>query len=376
MASIRARTKANGERVFHVQVRMTGFPARTASFPTRRQAERWSTTVQAQMIEGKHFREVEARRRTLGEAIDRYTAEELPKKRNGAMHRTMLPWWKLHAGRIKLADVTPVSISNLRSTLSREPFVRANAQSKRTTLKPGEHATGYTRKSATVNRYLSVISHVFTVARKEWHWMSHNPMDGVSKLRENKGRVRYLTTEERAALLEQTAKDPVLHTMVIVALSTACRAGELIKLTWRDVDLDEGRLLFRQTKNDEPRAAWLQGEALRAMTAHSNARRRRDADLLDSDRLDNERVFPSSTGRTGYDYHVAFKIAVAAASIQNFRFHDLRHSAATYLAMEGASEQQLRAIGGWKSAIVSRYVHLAAQDSREVMAKMNRKILG
>jgi hypothetical protein len=71
MAAIRER----GGR-FHVQVRMAGFPARTATFPTRRQAERWAKTIEAEMIEGKHFRSVEARRRTLAEAIDRYLAEE------------------------------------------------------------------------------------------------------------------------------------------------------------------------------------------------------------------------------------------------------------------------------------------------------------
>ena len=96
---------------FHVQVRMSGFPARTASFPTRRQAERWATTVEAEMIEGRHFRSVEARRRTLGEAIDRYLLEELPKKRSGSTHRSNLPWWKKHLGHLKLADVAPAILA-------------------------------------------------------------------------------------------------------------------------------------------------------------------------------------------------------------------------------------------------------------------------
>ncbi|HEX4023488.1 MAG TPA: tyrosine-type recombinase/integrase [Steroidobacteraceae bacterium] len=65
-----------------------------------------------------------------------------------------------------------------------------------------------------------------------------------------------------------------------------------------------------------------------------------------------------------------------AAGVKSFRFHDLRHSAATYLAREGASEQQLKAIGGWKSGVVSRYVHLAATETRNIVQKMNEKILG
>jgi glycine cleavage system aminomethyltransferase T len=72
--------------VFHVQVRMQGFPTRTASFSTRRLAECWATTKEAEMIEGRHFRNVEARRGTLAEAIDRFLQQEVPKLRDGRMH--------------------------------------------------------------------------------------------------------------------------------------------------------------------------------------------------------------------------------------------------------------------------------------------------
>lgn len=344
---------------------MAGFPARTASFPTEREAKRWAKVIEAEMIEGKHYRSAEACRRTLGEAIDRYLLEEIPKKRDGAMHRSRLPWWKKHAGYVRLSEVTPALIVELRGKIKREPFTRANPQARRTSLKKGEAAAQFKRSDKTVNRFLAVLSHVFTVARKEWHWMSHNPMDGVSKFREGAGRVRYLSNEERSELLAATAKDPTLHTFVVIALSTACRAGELLKLTWRDVDLGEGRLLFRQTKNDEPRMAWLHGEAARLLTEHAKVR------PIDSDR----RVFESPTGKA-YDYLEPFKEATAAAELQNFRFHDLRHSAATYLAREGATEAQLRAIGGWKSGVVRKYVHIASQDAKDVVARMNKKILG
>ena len=85
-------------------------------------------------------------------------------------------------------------------------------------------------------------------------------------------------------------------------------------------------------------------------------------------------MFPASSKSRPYHYATAFTNAVNAAGIENFRFHDLRHSAATYLAQAGATEQQLRAIGGWKSGIVSRYVHLAAEDSREALARLAEKI--
>ena len=84
MPTIRERATSDGTRIFHVQVRMSEFPARTASFPTRRQAERWAKTVEAEMIEGRHFRGTKARRRTVAAAIDRCIAER--KSRRSVTH--------------------------------------------------------------------------------------------------------------------------------------------------------------------------------------------------------------------------------------------------------------------------------------------------
>ena len=367
MPTIRDRGKP-GKGRFQVQVRMAGFPARTASFPTKRLAERWAVTIEAEMVEGKHFRNVEARRRTLGEAIDKYLETELAKKRTPAkaMHGFTLPWWKARAGSIKMADITAPLIVDLRDKLAREPYRRAKANAKRPTIKTGQAAPEYKRTPSTVDRYLECLGHVLTVARKEWHWISHNPMDGVSKLSKRKGRVRYLNTDERDALLRETRKDVRLHLLVVLALSTAARAGELVRhLLWRDVDLSEGRLLFRETKNAEPRPVWLHGEALRLLKDHAKVRR-----------IDNDHVFPGASGVGIYDYSDPFKAACKAAGLVDFRFHDLRHTAATYLAMEGATEAQLRAIGGWKSGVVKQYVHIASSDAKDVMARMNKKHLG
>ena len=93
-------------------------------------------------------------------------------------------------------------------------------------------------------------------------------------------------------------------------------------------------------------------------------------------RLDTNRVFNNPSGKGKFEYSKLFKAACAEAKVNEFRFHDLRHTAATELAKMGATEQQLRAIGGWKSGVVSRYVHLAANDSKELLARMNKKILG
>ena len=295
MANIRERQRGD-KPVFQAQIRMAGYPSRTGTFPTRRMAERWAKTVEAEMIEGKHFKNVEARRRTLAEAIDRYTEEELPKKRADTMHRYCLHWWRARLGHLKMADITPAAIVDARSQLAREPYTRARQGAKRTLLKPGEMPAEYKRSNSTVNRYLEVLSHVFSVARREWHWISSNPMEGVGKLHEGPGRVRYLSEEERKRLFAETSKDAQLHALGLLALSTASRAGELLNLEWRDVDLEEGRMLLGrkpgqqsrlETKNGTARAAWISGEALRLLQERAKTPHR-----------DDDRVFSSPPRRS------------------------------------------------------------------------------
>jgi integrase len=230
----------------------------------------------------------------LSEAIDRYVADEVPKKRNGGMYAFTLPWWKKNLGHLRLSDVTPAVLVEHRGKLARETYTRATPDSKRSTVR-GKPARQFTRSSATVNRYLANLSHVFTVARKEWHWISHSPFDGVGLLDEGPGRVRFLSDDERERLLAETAKDKQLHTLTLAALSTAARAGELWTLIWRDVDLKDGRLYLRLTKNAEPRTAWVHGEALRLLREHGKA-----------PHLDNDRVFVSKTGKR-YRYGPAFR---------------------------------------------------------------------
>ena len=273
---------------------------------------------------------------------------------------------------MRLSAVTADVLVDQRTKLAAEKYNRATPGSTHSLLEEGQQPRAFTRSASTVNRYMEVLSHVFTVARKEWRWnLAGNPCSDISKLREDNGRTRFLSDDERKRLLAVTAKDHALHVLVSLALATAARAGELVGLTWADVDLrqKDARLLFRITKNAQPRTVWVHGDVLRLLRAHH---KRRDEDV--------GAVFPGRVDKDGkagrYDYIKPFNEAAKAAGIEAFRFHDLRHSAATYLAMLGATEQQLRAIGGWKSGVVSRYVHLAAEDAKDAMEALSNKLDG
>jgi len=123
---------------------------------------------------------------------------------------------------------------------------------------------------------------------------------------------------------------------------------------------------LNRTKNDERRALSLAGPARTLLRARSKVRR-----------IDTDLVFPHPTTRRPFDYAKLFKAAVASAGIKNFRFHDLRHTAASYLAMNGATTPEIAAVLGHKTlAMVKRYAHLSDQHVAGVVERMTDKVFG
>jgi integrase len=380
MATYRTRTARDGSTSVHAQVRMTGYPARTASFANKRDAQKWAATVEADMIEGRHFKDASGRKRTLAEAIKRFRAEVLPLKKDGSMYGFTLAWWEANHGTKRLGEVSRGWLADCRTELLSGTFTRATPGSKRSLLAADQAAPTRCRTPATANRYMAALSAVFSQACGDWEWLqpAANPFAGFGKLPEGKHKGKAYADEARAKLLQAAAADPQLHRLVRVALGTAARAGELVGLTWSHVELGEteGRLMFEDTKNGESRIAWLYGDALKAIleqfTRVGGVMGEVDASLL------SRPVFPGQWSHKAqrygrYDYLPRLHKALAAAGLTMKRpFHALRHTAATTLARMGANAHQLKAIGGWKSDAVNTYVHMAAQDTKvlsEALAK-------
>jgi integrase len=244
-----------------------------------------------------------------------------------------------------LADITPALIAVHRDTLTREH-----------------------RAASTVNRYLSVLSHAFSIAVREWGWLEDSPMRNVSKPKQSRGRVRFLSDEERQRLLAacQASLSPYLYMVVMLALATGARRGELLTLRWPDVDLKRGTLTFHETKNGERRTVPLTGQAFTLMQQHAKVRR-----------LNTVLVFPNSTGGRALNIRAAWEGAVKRAGIADFHFHDLRHTFASYLAMNGASLLEIAEVLGHKTlAMVKRYAHLCEAHTRGVVERMTRAVFG
>ena len=356
MATITQR--ANG--YWQARVRVKGAKPLSETFSSKTKAKRWADSTETALKDGRRIPELEAKKHLLSEVIDRYIKTEIPKKRDQRAPKSKLIWWKSELGHLYLSDVTPPRISEAKDKL-------LAGRSRWGTLKGGNGD----RSPSTVNRYLASLSAVLQTAWKEWHLIDSNPVRSVSKEPEPEGRVRYLDDGERERLLVvcEASPHPLLYPAVILALSTGARQGELMGLEWDAVDLKAGRAILTHTKNGKTRSLPLRGKALDLLK-----------ELFRNRNLGTNLVFPArkkmtKTGRA--DLREAWAEALEKAEIKNFRWHDLRHSCASYLAMNGASVPEIATVLGHRDfSMAARYAHLSSGHIESVVEKMNEKFIG
>lgn len=349
MAVIEARGRG-----YRARVRIKGFPPQSAAFERLTDARRWAQQTEAAIREGRHFKTSEAKKHTAGELIDRYIRDVIPKKKLNSQgtQKAQLLWWKAQIGAYLLSNVTPALLAERKDRLALVDEERR-----------------VVRSPSTVVRYLAVLSHAFTMAVREYCWMDENPMRRVTKPKEPRGRVRFLSDEERLRLLAacKDAECPYLYTVVVLALSTGMRHGEIMNLRWKDVDLTKGRIILQDTKNGERRNVPLTGHAYEQIEKLSTVRRI-DTDLLFPNTLHGERARP-------YEIRKSWNTALRKANLQDFRFHDLRHSTASYLAMNGATLSEIAEVLGHKTLqMVKRYAHLSEAHTTKVVRALNDRL--
>jgi len=397
MASIqRIVSPLTGEVAYRAQVRVKGRPSESATFPKKEEAKAWASSIESAIREGKHFPHAAAKRTSFDALAEDYTKTVLPEfdETQRAARSLHLEWWAKQLGGKSMAEITADVISKARDACATETFTKspripnAVCQQVRELAEAGKShreivtATGHTlvtvrrvlasnaepkeykRTGATVNRYIATLSHVLTFAMKERRLIDRNPVGDITRKKEPRGRTRFLSDDERVALLGACARSewPALQALVLLAISTGARRGELLSLRWADVDMRAGRALVRETKNDEQRTLPLAGRALEAL---------RTLKLQNSAR--SAYVFPAMTGRDEpFEYFDAhWYTAMEAAGLKDFHFHDLRHTTASMLAAQGCSLLEIADVLGHKTlAMVKRYSHLVVDHKVKVIERM------
>ncbi|MDA8238948.1 MAG: site-specific integrase [Nitrospiraceae bacterium] len=218
-------------------------------------------------------------------------------------------------------------------------------------------------KPATINRFIAVIAHMFTKAA-DWKMIDRANIPKVKMLKENNKRLRYLSKEECSELI--AACDPHLRPIVITALNTGMRRQEILGLRWdAHVDLKHGFILLSHTKNGERREIPI-NSTLRA-TLQSLPRR-----------LDVQHVFfDPASGKPYQEVKKSFATALRRAKIQDFHFHDLRHTFASHLVMAGIDLVTVKELLGHADVKMTlRYAHLAPSHKVKAVEIYDRSMSG
>ena len=313
-------------------VRMRGHAHLSKTFARKTDAKDWIRKTE-QLIEDGNVPSGEADRTTLHEALERYSREVTPKKKGAKRELDRIKVWEKH-------DLAHRFLSKLRGS----DF--AAYRDRRREEGAAEQ---------TIRLELATISHVYTIAAKDWGMESlRNPIKSMTLPGGSRERDRRLKGDEEARLLAALAAEgPYMAPVASFAIETAMRQGEILSLFWAAVNLHNRVAKLADTKNSEPRDVPLSSRAVEILKALPRP--------LD----DAGKVFPITQGNVIR----AFRRACTAAEIDDLKYHDLRHEATSRLFERGLNVAEVAAITGHKTwSQLRRYTQLKAEDLARKLA--------
>ena len=320
MASIRKRSNK-----WQARVLVKGFPSETKTFDSKSAAQKWAREIESTMDRGTHQDFSQANELLFLDLLQRYLEEVTPSKRGAVREAESIRFLQRH----KMASY---SMNNLTSSV-----IGRYRDERLKTVSAG-----------TIIRELCIISSIITHARKEWCLPTANPCASVRKPPSPQGRSRLLSDDEEARLLFElrpiNRRSPLMIPLVLLALETAMRRGELLALRWENVNLRAQTALLPMTKNGTARVVPLSKKAVLILNTLPKA--------------ENGVVFPISY----MTLNNCFTHARDRAGIKNLRFHDLRHTATTRMAEKLPNLIELAAVTGHQTIqMLKRYYHPKAE---------------
>ncbi|SDD22228.1 Site-specific recombinase XerD [Cupriavidus sp. YR651] len=348
MATIAKRESPSGKVSWRAIVRRTGIPTQSATFESEEAAKEWAQLVDGDAVERqnrikleKALEKIRKRSalevRTFGDILGRYRDEVTPDKR-GAADEVV---------RLNALIKSPLA-KLLVEKLSTEYFAA------------WRDARLKIVSASTVIREINLLSHVIKIARSEWGVrLPDNPFRALRRPKSGPPRERRLRKGEEAALMlacEQT-RNPFVRPVIIIALETAMRRGEIVPLDWTQVNLGRRSICLMRTKNGASRGVPLSGRAIEVFESLAPK--------------DSGPVFP---GLTTEALKLAFARAVKRAGLEDFHFHDLRHEATSRVVEKGLTVLEVAAVTGHKDLrMLQRYTHLQMED---LARKLDRHCAG
>jgi integrase len=212
---------------------------------------------------------------------------------------------------------------------------------------------------STINRQLGTLRGMFNKA-VAWDKLQVSPMKSVQFLKEPAGRLRFLETEEIVKLLSNCSES--LRPIVVLAVFSGMRRGEILGLKWHDIDYKRGIITLLDTKNGQKREVPMSDTVKNAI-------------IQVRKHPESAYVFCSEHGQGRHDIRKSFSTALKKSGITNFRFHDLRHSFASQLVMSGVDLNTVRELLGHKDITMTlRYSHLAPRHKQHAVDILSKKM--
>ena len=332
MASYQKRKNGDGSTSVMAWVRVKGFDTASKAFPNQADARAWGAALEAELRKQRSHGEARSdlTSLTVKGLIDEFLADpETKQLKYFADLERLLAWWVNHSGGEKVLGFGTLRLREARDLLRNG------------------------RAAGTTNRYLSAM-------RSAWNWGRAAGLVPQEKawptrllLTEPRERVRFLNDVELAAVLKAAREaSPFMHAAVLVSLGTGLRQGELLRLQWKDIDLERKTLTVLISKNTRRRMVHLPAPAIDALKA------------LKRDGVVNlKHVFVDDEGEPVDKEWLTYRWnpVRTAAGLSDFRWHDLRHSCASFLAQNGATLVEIGAVLGHSSpSVTAKYSHLVA----------------
>jgi integrase len=324
MASIRKR----GSRI-NVQIRKKGYPLVSKSFLSLTVAKKWAVVTEADMERCLHVAIPDDT--TVGNLLDRYIKEILPTHKGQQVERYRLGTLKRYFGPMRVTDLTAQEVAKYRDHRLKEV------------------------SAASLKRELVILRRVLTLASKDWGIaLPQNPVRMITLPKADKARTRRLEAGEEEKLLQITNQK--LRRVIILALETAMRRGEILNIKKSHINYSKSVLLIPSTKNDQSRTIPLSSQALTALRGQLRASQRLFGGVI------------SLVESTVFDYKPRglsgeFLKLCRRKGIENLHFHDLRHEATSRLFEKGLNPVEVATITGHKDTkMLMRYTHLRAED--------------
>nr|WP_315465706.1 site-specific integrase [uncultured Rhodoferax sp.] len=304
----------------------------SAETTIKKQAQQLHDKLKAERWEVDHL-DVKPKR-TWDEAAERFL-QETTYKRTQAWDISMLKWFHPHLGGKELKDINKALIDQVRA-------VRAKG------VTPG-----------TTNRYMALVRAILRRACFEWEWIDRVPK--VGQLRDKGGRIRSLTREEFSKLLAQLPEH--LRDMAVFSVATGLRQSNVTRLQWKQVSIERRHLWVSadQHKNGKAHAVPLNEAALQ---------------VLDKRKGDHPTHVFTYEGNPIVQVNTkAWRNALSRAGIDDFRWHDLRHTFATWHREAGTPTHELQRLGGWKTLeMVERYAHVAPEGLQVAASRLDNAL--